>query len=338
MPKIVLYDVDGALISRDSLGDRRLFFPEQTKDTFAEHDRKGDRIIVCSFQSSFDTIKNALENAGIYIGKIEVLGKEEADQLDGLTLDEKKENRVSEDLLATDYNVGVIVDFSVNVDAKDDQNLIHILVPTDDPNKESISSDYLQVPLLPTSILKERIKPEVEKIKSRSEKGIDSFDIAYLNNLYLRVTNLFKAPASYEKLYNEATIQSKTKFEKGISILRDYCKTQGTSSLILGKLHLFFSGHWDRHHTDIVKELLDDVFCKAKKGKVNTAGSAEPILVELKAKLIKADNTLNPCGSLARRIEFIQKKQKLCVIDIDDLNSAIKHKINLAHLLRAATI
>jgi Domain of unknown function (DUF5617) len=336
MPKVILYEFDGTLSTFLSVGEeqRQLFFPKRTKATFDEHIRKNDHIIVCSIYSTTAEIKSALVNAEIDIAKIEIIGCEDKSNLSFREYSEEKVTKARQEVQRRKFDAAVIIDDGVVGINGNDKDIIHILVPNENPVKVPVSDSYLQAPLLPTIILQERIKPEVEKFKTTGE-STGSWDLNYLSNLYLHFTNmfLFKVPTSYEKLSGSQSPLEKTGYEIGISILSDYCKNQGNSLSILGKLHRFFSGHWNRHHTDVVQELLDNTSSKATKesGVATTkfAWTAESLLKELKTKLIAAGNPLNPYGSLARRIVFLQTKLELNVIDIIDLNSEIAREKKL---------
>jgi Domain of unknown function (DUF5617) len=317
MPKVVLYDVDG-LINQGEIGGRgQLFYPEQTKATFEQHLRKKDHIIVCSFLRKAEDLIKTLVDCGIRMeditGKIEIIcGALYPDAPIGNSYENQKITKAKEEMHRRGLNAAVIVDNDISINW--DEEIVHILVPSKGPNVKPVSASYLQAPLLPTSILQKQIKPAVDKIKSIPYNKEP--DTNKLSNLYLRFTNLFKPPASYEKLSIE-----KDDYEKVISILSDYCKSQGKSSSILGMLNRFFSGHWNRHHTDAVQTVLNEAsLCK------DTPSS---LLKKLKEKLITAGNPLNPSGSLARRIEFLQTKRGLNVIDIDDLNTKIGNKPSL---------
>jgi Domain of unknown function (DUF5617) len=325
MPKVVLYNVD--LVFSRELNQTQLNVPEQAKITFNEHIRKKDYLIICSSVSSIAEIQTALKNARIDIDDTEILGKDEMAALDGgQTLEEKKVNRALSVLHNNklSLNAAVIVDSSnVNITHP---YCFHVIVPNINSSFPR-SNSYLQVPLLPTSILNERIRPEVENIKSKLDRReigniiSNSPNNNYLRNLYDSVVKLFKAPASYEKLVVKPIERVEPSYATGISIFSDYCKNQGNSLAILGKLHRFFSGHWNRHHTDAVQEVLNEASLKVKKDK--TIETATSLLTELKTKLVEAHNYINPYGSLARRIEFFQKTVGLAVIDIDDLNDEI---------------
>jgi Domain of unknown function (DUF5617) len=329
MPKVVLYNLDGTLMKQRSFSgeiNRPLFFPKQTKITFAEHLRKNDHIIVFSDVTPDSEIKNALEAAGINIEKIKIIGGESAKNEEGVSTNEKKVNIVEKEMRSGDFLSGVIVDNSLRVVSYLPQ-VIHILVPITDTEAVPLWDHYLQVPLLPAIVLQKEIKPEVDKIKQSTTNVLKLSDCNFLSNqLYHRFTSLylFKVPASYEKLAN-----SQSGYEIGISILSDYCKNQGTCSPILGKLQRFFSGHWNRHHTDVVQELLNKASSKVtNEGGVitTTSETAESLLKELEEKLLTAGNPLNPSGSLARRILFLQTKLELNVIDIPSLNAQIKER------------
>jgi Domain of unknown function (DUF5617) len=320
MPKVVLYNADGTLMKRKgAVGEKRqLFFPERTKITFAEHSRKGDHIIVFSNDSPASEIIAALRDAGISLRGIQIQGSEIMAAIDGVTPNEKKVNIVNQEMQTLNFNTGVLVDYSLRL--KVDPPFIHVLVPTEDPDGKPVSDSYLQAPLLPEIILKEQIKPKVEKIKLTPKENISHDEADGLSNHYHRFTSLylFKVPASYEKLANSQSTTKNTGYEMGISILSDYCKNQGNCSPILGKLQRFFSGHWNRHHTDVVQELLNKA--ASSKDTINPVF----LLNELKDKLIRAGNPLNPSGSLARRILFLQTKLDINIIDINQLNLQIE--------------
>ncbi|WP_454782306.1 DUF5617 domain-containing protein [Legionella sp. WA2022007384] len=324
MPKVVLYDVDGTLISQASLGEnnRKLFFPSQTAHVFKEHLRKNDHIIVCSAQSSADEIRSALQGANIDITKIEILGKAETSILVGDSSSEKKVNKAKA-AMNRKLNTAVIVEDSLNINA-DDEDIIHILVPTNAPENIPASDSYLKAALLPASTLRERVHFQVEAIKYNAlyrTKGV--IDVTFVSNLYQRVLNLFTVPNSYHNLCLSQTNTPMTNYEIGISFLADYCKNQPSHHWLIGSVHRFFTGHWDRHHTEVVEKLLKDhagnLDGKNKK-------TIESLLSDLETKLLEAGNHIKPEGSLGRRIEFIQSKAGVSIIDIDDLNHAIDLK------------
>jgi hypothetical protein len=316
MTKVVLYNLDGALTGYD--GEKReLFYPELTKATFSEHRRKEDYVIVSSSQCDADSIKALLNNAGIDTATIEIVGKNEIQRLSSLTPEGKNVSKAIEVMnrFQDRYNAVVIVDDSLRVDAGH-PDVIHVLVPRAAPKAKGkpLGSSYLEVPLLPKGVLIDRIRPEIGHIKSKDAKGDRDFDFTSLNNLsklYKSVTNLFRTPSSYEKLASSEQIVGRV----GTVILRDYCKNSG-DSLIWGKLGRFFTFHWNRNHVDAVQKTLKR--CAAE-------SDTKALLIALKSQLIASGNTLNPHGSLARRIEFLQKKAGIAVIDIDNLNLEIDY-------------
>lgn len=321
MPKVVLYDVDGTLISQSSLGEqnRRLFFPALTKRVFKEHLRKEDHVIVCSTYSTADEIKSALNKANIDITKIEILGSAETRNLVGDSSSEKKVNKAKA-AMNRKLNTAVIVEDSLNIDA-DDENIVHILVPTNAPEDMPASNSYLKAALLPASILRARVHYQVEAIKYDVEhrtKGI--IDVTFLSNLYQRVLNLFTVPNSYNNLCLSKSNTPMTNYEIGISLLSDYCKNQPSHHWLIGSVHRFFTGHWDRHHTGAVEKLLKE---HAGNFDGKNKKTIESLLDDLKTQLFEAGNNIKPEGSLGRRIEFIQSKTNVNIIDIDDLNEQI---------------
>ncbi|MDP3267555.1 MAG: DUF5617 domain-containing protein [Legionella sp.] len=106
------------------------------------------------------------------------------------------------------------------------------------------------------------------------------------------------------------------------NVLNDYCKCSnnnyaGFFSSSISFLKLAVTGHWNRHHIDTVKQVLSNPNNQAP----------DDFLIDLKCKLINNKQLINPNGSLAKRIKFIQQKlgdAHSNTIDIDEINDEIK--------------
>lgn len=122
-------------------------------------------------------------------------------------------------------------------------------------------------------------------------------------------------PVSYRKL-TEATRQRlrqdddnnpELQYEAALTLLADYSKMMSvrTPSLFSSFL-LFCTLHWNRHHTNVVRELIKERrtshFVESNQDKLNVRS----LLEDLQERLNINNETLKISGSLATRINFIQ--------------------------------
>lgn len=149
-------------------------------------------------------------------------------------------------------------------------------------------------------------------------------------NLYqlLLSLNKFISPhANIDQLYYFKSIYSylwdhESPITSIKNVLNDYCKCSnnnygGFFSSSLSFLKLAVTGHWNRQHLDTVKQVLSNPKNQ----------SPDDYLIDLKSKLINNKQLINPNGSLAKRVKFIQQKlgdAYANTIDIDEINDEIK--------------
>ncbi|MGQ3889462.1 GTP-binding protein [Legionella sp. CNM-1927-20] len=128
-------------------------------------------------------------------------------------------------------------------------------------------------------------------------------------------------PASYKKIWNKVFENPKNRalganidlrnYHCAVELLKDYCKTDTPKSKLssgLGSIKLFFTFHLGRNHTSTVRKVLSE----PDKSNLNV----EQLLEKLKVAL--GNSKLEPDGSLARRIRFIQGMTGTNVINTDN--------------------
>lgn len=104
------------------------------------------------------------------------------------------------------------------------------------------------------------------------------------------------------------------------SLLKDYSKVSngvGFFASLQSTAKLLVTGHWGRNHHDAVLATLKEGY-----------NNENNILSTLEEKLIEQGKPVNPKGSLAKRINFIQEKIGEKIIDIEELNRTIKENSN----------
>lgn len=130
-------------------------------------------------------------------------------------------------------------------------------------------------------------------------------------------------PSSYEKIfskgYGDLSDKDNPKHSGLISMFGDYCGHKIYYLKGFEKLDLFFHGHWNRHHVDTVQRVMNKYDSHGLKEANNIVG----FLNDLKLKLIEAKEEINPKGSLARRIAYVQRKIGQDIIDVDQINDEI---------------
>ncbi|MDP1604471.1 MAG: DUF5617 domain-containing protein [Legionella sp.] len=130
-------------------------------------------------------------------------------------------------------------------------------------------------------------------------------------------------PSSYEKIfsrgYGDLRDKDELKHSGLISMFGDYCGHKIYYLKGFEKLDLFFHGHWNRHHVDIVQSVMN----KYDPHGLNEGDDIVGFLNDLKLKLIEAREEINPKGSLARRIAYAQGKIGQDIIDVNEINDEI---------------
>lgn len=112
-------------------------------------------------------------------------------------------------------------------------------------------------------------------------------------------------------------------------LLQDYVQLPWASaSPHTDRFLRFFTGRWNQHHVPIVRELLklnsvETIFMLPSDFKC-----LEYLLEGLRHRLILDRQTVNPVGTLASIITFIQNKANCQVINIEELNQAISNNKN----------
>ncbi len=139
------------------------------------------------------------------------------------------------------------------------------------------------------------IQRQVFRVSAKENTGIEALQQNLSvppknseNSLQNDSTRVF--PHSYQKITNAYSSYE----QKVITLLSDY--TKGTTP-VLSSLSLFAHGHFNRHHTTLVRTMIKQI-----EGRET---SIELVLKELN------DLDKNPNGSLAKRLDFLQKELKL---------------------------
>ncbi|MBA3535027.1 MAG: DUF5617 domain-containing protein [Tatlockia sp.] len=152
------------------------------------------------------------------------------------------------------------------------------------------------------------------------EKGFDDF----IPKSFTLTIKQF--PSSYEKIFSsgfgDLRNQNDLKHSGLISIFGDYCGHKIYWLKGWEKLDLIMHGHWNRHHVDTVQSVMN----KYDPAGLNVGDDVPGFLNDLKLKLIEAGEEINPKGSLARRIAYVQGKIGQDIIDINEINDEILAK------------
>lgn len=127
-------------------------------------------------------------------------------------------------------------------------------------------------------------------------------------------------PAKYHTIWQQhhkqiqagnISAKAQAEYRAALTLLEDYAGMDGHFG---PHLTLFFKGHWFRHETKMIRHLL-----KAHSQKVHAEDcTLEKLLHEIKSNLQQRGVVLNPKGSLAKRLHFIQQQSKL-PFDITEL-------------------
>ncbi|MDI9819556.1 MULTISPECIES: DUF5617 domain-containing protein [unclassified Legionella] len=131
-------------------------------------------------------------------------------------------------------------------------------------------------------------------------------------------------PASYKKIWEQGRSperyllsDSLKDYYSALEILKDYCKGD---SKFFSSIKLLFT-HCNRHHTEAVRELFK--ICNTQTKFSPGYMSVVLLLKELEQALIEKSERVDPKGSLARRILFIQQQSGVNIISIKALNKRI---------------
>jgi hypothetical protein len=156
-----------------------------------------------------------------------------------------------------------------------------------------------------------QIPPQIVTLDFRGN-GFELFNRTQLGNLFSGVPSTVKDvylygatpqsiavwlkrvdwPASYGKITRQAYLNNNV-FEIARILLDDYTKGNSVSSR-------FFTGHWNRHYIDKVTKIVGII-----DGMDASEEQDRPLDKNLLAQ-IKAIKVINQCGSLARRISYIE--------------------------------
>ncbi|RMX01873.1 DUF5617 domain-containing protein [Legionella jordanis] len=135
---------------------------------------------------------------------------------------------------------------------------------------------------------------------------------ALLHRVEVHTQRVNSFPKSYQQIWSRRGDQSNAVR----LLLKDYSKiahAPGFFESLASSAKLFFAGRWNRHHHQAV---LATFTLK------NINANTEELLEALKTNLIAQGNTVNPEGSLARRLAFIEL-QTGHGINIQELNQTI---------------
>ncbi|RMX17926.1 hypothetical protein EAS68_09845 [Legionella jordanis] len=111
-------------------------------------------------------------------------------------------------------------------------------------------------------------------------------------------------------------------YYSALNLLKDYVKISDNWPCFFSEVYLFITGHWNRHHTSSVKKTLIAVAKSPEQ-------SVEIIIAKLTEALLESQESINPQGSLARRLLFIQEQTGI-TINLDELNEQIKQRQSLS--------
>ncbi|KTD82955.1 DUF5617 domain-containing protein [Legionella waltersii] len=138
----------------------------------------------------------------------------------------------------------------------------------------------------------------------------DDYANWYATNAFSSVHRLTpkSTPPDYEKLWNET---KGSDVQKAIRLLQDYTKENNNSMM-------FFTGHWNRHHTDLIKKALYEF-------KNNPPQSLKEIIGYFKKNI--DINKLNTAGSLMKRLDFIAAKANVYLSTETDSTPDLKRTI-----------
>ncbi|MFC3907991.1 DUF5617 domain-containing protein [Legionella dresdenensis] len=134
-----------------------------------------------------------------------------------------------------------------------------------------------------------------------------------------KIANNVKSLAGYPETYHELWA-SGSDFNSAIHLFKDYIKAPSPQTYrITSFFTRVFTGHWNRHHITTVRDMLDGCYSN----KAESPKDVDGLLKALKQALIEAKEPINPEGSLARRIAYIQGKTGKNVIDVAEVNDRI---------------
>ncbi|WP_131795662.1 HAD family hydrolase [Fluoribacter gormanii] len=192
MTNIVLFDMDDTLSSENGLGDhnRVLFFPDSTKKVFADLQKRGDQIIICSKYATKLEIESALTKAKIDYANIIILGEHKKPKVE--TANEYKNHKKAKNI--------IIVEDSTSIDDSE-HDVVHIQVPYKTDHTAPPSDAYLKVALLPEEQLF-AIKPIVKKIKQNQDHH-GQINSKALSNYYEAIVKLMEYRDKRQNDYRE---------------------------------------------------------------------------------------------------------------------------------------
>ncbi len=112
-----------------------------------------------------------------------------------------------------------------------------------------------------------------------------------------------------------------------IVLLGEYYKRKIYWAKACEKYSRFFAGYWNRKNINAVHQVLT----KYDPGALGSENynhwhdkNIKDLLTDLNQSLIEAKNLVNPQGELAQRIDFLQKRFNLHIINITEINRAIQ--------------
>lgn len=127
-------------------------------------------------------------------------------------------------------------------------------------------------------------------------------------------------PDKFESLWNE----SQNPKQVLLLLLQDYVKLPyASASTHIDRFFRVIYGQWNQHHVSTVRAMLISNSLETIFYLPPTFDSLEYLLEGLRNRLILERETINPAGTLAKIITFVQDKAGKQIINIDELNQAI---------------
>ncbi|ASQ46832.1 DUF5617 domain-containing protein [Legionella clemsonensis] len=293
----------------------------------------------CLFKRYFKGIyiQSAIDNVGMdfFLRSVSVNNKKI--MLHGLDSDHSKRNKYPERIQA------LIVTFDINQTSLEDlkaqlSNVTNLTSPYSSAKAIILVAtkiDKAQKRLISKDDVKDLLKgyPNIDYVETSAKNDVNVnlvFEIAakrVLREIEPLIKNDAKQifPKSYEtmwakgrdeKKFSVPVDQSFKDYHSAVALLGDYCKSVPYYyPNFFSSLKLACTGHWNRHHIDAVKLVVTE-FTHPQTEPSLEEMSVRNLLSKLQDSLLAEGKPLNPNGSLARRIHFIQQNSGIEVIDI----------------------
>jgi hypothetical protein len=168
--------------------------------------------------------------------------------------------------------------------------------------------------------LQKKLLAEAKELNPQGQLAKCIEKIQYMANI--EVININDLNQAIRKKKYKEELGEKDGYKDAIRILGEYYGHQRQVNLT--PIARFFKGAWNRNNIDPVKRA---VYTYQKGFSGNTAANpVHELLNFLQTKLLEEGKEINPQGELAKRIEEIQLKNDVTVINIKELNAQIKNK------------